>query len=1018
MPIQAVADLVQGIQQSRLLEPEQLQALQGDLQGRFAEPKALARELLQRGWLTPYQINQLFLKRGSDLLLGSYVLLERLGEGGMGVVFKARNWKLGRVVALKIIRKERLSRPDTIRRFHREIQVAAQLSHPNVVHAYDADEVAGTHFFAMEYAEGFDLARLVKQSGPLPVERACDYVRQVALGLQHAHEHNLIHRDIKPSNLLLTKGEVVKILDMGLARLQHETSDEGSSILTQEGAVMGTPDYIAPEQALDAHLADIRADIYSLGCSFYYLLTGLPPLPAGTLMQKLLKHRMDEPEPVEKLRPGVPAGVAAIARRMMAKQPEDRYQTPGEVAAALAAWDAGVIQSAAAGHTGAATRAAAAAVQVAAAPPPAVAEAASETGVNWSSVMLPPSTSKPSSVSRVRRKANGWSWRRFNLIAGAVLLGCLGLLGYGLYVATRSPKPPVQPSGQDGKEPSFAELASSLGNPALRDGAIAELLRYPGRPEAAEAVLVGLMVDGPIHDQCRTALADNAAGMMPHLVEAARRGRLTPELLARVQKALAPPLPLAQWQFVGPFLYDPNRDALNPATLIKSPDHARSYVGADGKQARWASVGADANGRVDLGTFYKSEKPWMAYGYTEVECEAEQEVHIVVPAADDFLIIWLNGQKVGECPLGQRKFFRVYLKKGRNALVVRADNRGGRSWFFELKIAAHALPDELLAPSLLALFEDEGSLVTQLNQREGPSDIALEATDRFSGTASLRVTPLERFSNRLPNWYFPIVQKPGPGQYRYVRFAWKKRKGSQCMIQLAASGNWQHRYFAGKNPHTGVWLLDPGVPETWQVQTLDLFAHFRSFTLTGLGIAPLDGECLLLDHVYLARSLDDFKRLRTPATEPPALPKPVYLSDLDETDVSVSFGRFGKNGVLGYGTGRVVVNGAAAPKGLSMHPFPNGFSRVSYRLDKPYAVLRATAAIDDSVLRSATRLTFTVVCDGKALWKSQPLQNRGDTQACSVAVSGVKQLQLTVQCPGPSQAAHAVWVDPYLVVER
>jgi serine/threonine-protein kinase len=822
MPLHAVADLVQAIQRSRLLEPNQLQELQRDLQGRFPEPKALARELLQRGWLTPYQINQLFLGRGPELLLGSYLLLERLGEGGMGVVFKARNWKLGRVVALKIIRKERLTRPDTVRRFHREIRAAAQLSHPNVVHAYDADEVAGTHFFAMEYAEGIDLARLVKQSGPLPVEKACDYIQQAALVLQHAHESKLIHRDIKPSNLVLTKGDVVKILDMGLARLQHDAGDETSSILTQEGAVMGTPDYIAPEQALHAHLADIRADIYSLGCSFYFLLTGLPPFPTGTLMQKLLRHRMDEPEPVEKLRPEVPVGVAAIVRRMMAKTPEERYQTPGEVAAALAARDTASLPSGLEGHTSTANRAAAASAQTAAVAAPGVAEAASETGVNWSSVMLPPSTAKTPSAARLGRAPGGLSWTRFNLIGGAVLLGCLALVLAGIFLVERGSKPVSEPPAPETKEPRFAELAAALRDPAQHAQAIPELLRYPDRPEAAEAVLVGLMLEEPIREQCRTALAENAARYLPSLIELARVGRFTPELLARVQQTLAPPLPLGQWHFVGPFLYEPNRDAINLAALSNPPDYARTYIGVQVHKVGWATVAAEANGRVDLGAFYKTEKAWMAYGYAELESAEEREVHIVVPIADDHLVVWLNGQKVADCPFGQRKYLRVYLKKGRNALAVRSDNRGGRSWYFELRVAAQALPNELLTPPLLALFEDEGSLVTQLNQRQGASELALEPEDRFSGTVALRVTPVQRSAAWLPNWYFPIVERPGPGQYRYLRFAWKKRKGEKCMLQLAAAGSWQHRYYAGRSPQTVVWLLDPAAPESWQVQTVDL----------------------------------------------------------------------------------------------------------------------------------------------------------------------------------------------------
>ena len=204
----------------------------------------------------------------------------------MGQVFKARNWKLGRIVALKLIRKERLDSPDAIRRFQREVRAAAALSHPNIVLAYDADQIGGTHLLVMECIEGAsDLAKLVKKNGPLPVAQACEYIRQAALGLQHAFERGLVHRDIKPANLLLTAdGKTVKILDMGLARLDQKAGDgEASSTMTQEGAVMGTPDYIAPEQAMESHTVDIRADLYSLGCTFYYLLTAKVPFPGGTL---------------------------------------------------------------------------------------------------------------------------------------------------------------------------------------------------------------------------------------------------------------------------------------------------------------------------------------------------------------------------------------------------------------------------------------------------------------------------------------------------------------------------------------------------------------------------------------------------------------------------------------------------------------------------------------------------------------------------------------------------------------
>jgi hypothetical protein len=342
MPIAVVGTLVQALSRTQLLQPGQLQELTGALQAGFPDPKALAAELLRRGWLTAYQVNQLLQGHGDNLVLGPYVLLERLGAGGMGQVFKARHRKLGRIAALKVLRPERLANPDADRRFRREIQVAAQLDHRHIVHVLDADCVGGIHFLAMEYFEGStDLSRLVKQHGPLPVATACEYIRQAALGLQHACQRGLVHRDVKPSNLLLTAdGQTVKVLDLGLARLIPQPGDrQGSSstLVTGQGAVVGTPDFIAPEQILDAHAADVRADLYSLGCTLYYLLTGQVPFPGETAGGKIGHHLLWEPPAVERLRPDVPPWLAALLRRLMAKSPDDRYQSPAELVAALAA---------------------------------------------------------------------------------------------------------------------------------------------------------------------------------------------------------------------------------------------------------------------------------------------------------------------------------------------------------------------------------------------------------------------------------------------------------------------------------------------------------------------------------------------------------------------------------------------------------------------------------------------------------------------------------------------------------
>jgi WD40 repeat protein len=261
-----------------------------------------------------------------------YRILSLLGSGGMGTVYKAQHRLMDRPVALKVISRKLTSDADAVARFRREVMAAARLSHPNVVAAHDAERAGELHFLVMEYIEGQSLARLVAQKGPLGVAEACDYARQAALGLQHAHEHGMIHRDVKPQNLMRTAGGVVKVLDFGLARLAGPAE---AAPLTQAGVVLGTPDYMAPERAGSLPTADIRADIYSLGCTLYFLLAGHPPFPEGTFVQKLANHLERMPPPLTAVRPDVPAELSRVVQRMLAKDPARRFQTPAQVARAL-----------------------------------------------------------------------------------------------------------------------------------------------------------------------------------------------------------------------------------------------------------------------------------------------------------------------------------------------------------------------------------------------------------------------------------------------------------------------------------------------------------------------------------------------------------------------------------------------------------------------------------------------------------------------------------------------------------
>jgi serine/threonine protein kinase len=356
MAIVSSGALIDALRQYGLLAPDKLSQLPHLAHGRCADARSFAKLLGQQGWLTIYQINQLLAGNAKNLVFGPYHVLDSLGKGGLSQVFKARHSTQKFLVALKVIRPEALASSEGKNQFLHEMEAMARLDHPNIVQFCDVDQSEDTFYFAMEYVEGTDLGKYLSLSGPLPVPEACEYIYQAALGLQHAYERNLVHRDIKPVNLYLThvpipkkapssltgkatktvKQPLIKILDWGLADLRAPKGQTQAQLMENIArGIIGTADYLSPEQARSAHSVDTRSDLYSLGCTFYFLLTRQAPFPSGSLMQKLIQHQQGEPEPVDSFRNDVPTGVRAILQRMMAKKPEDRFQTPAAVALAL-----------------------------------------------------------------------------------------------------------------------------------------------------------------------------------------------------------------------------------------------------------------------------------------------------------------------------------------------------------------------------------------------------------------------------------------------------------------------------------------------------------------------------------------------------------------------------------------------------------------------------------------------------------------------------------------------------------
>jgi serine/threonine protein kinase len=308
-----------------------------------SDGQGLAREMVRRKVLTEYQAREVFHGRTKGLVYGEYRVLDQIATGGMGQVYKAQHKRMERTVALKVLKENLLESPQAVERFQREVRAAARLDHPNIVAAYDAGEVDGTHYLVLQLVDGTNLKNLVRDHGPLPLPKALDYLVQAALALEYAHAQGVVHRDIKPANLLVDRKGLVKVLDMGLARMEDELRDDhqsGPGRLTVSNQMLGTADYMAPEQAEDTLTADARSDQYALACTLYYLLVGKPPYPGDTVSQTIAQHVQGPVPSLRAARAEVPEPIDAIVRRMFAKRPEDRFASMTELIEALS--EAGV----------------------------------------------------------------------------------------------------------------------------------------------------------------------------------------------------------------------------------------------------------------------------------------------------------------------------------------------------------------------------------------------------------------------------------------------------------------------------------------------------------------------------------------------------------------------------------------------------------------------------------------------------------------------------------------------------
>ena len=313
-----------------------IEEIRTNFDGGLPEPEPLAEELIERKVITKWQSDKLLHGKYKGFFLGKHKLLGHIGSGGMSSVYLAEHTKMHDLRAIKVLPQSKLGKSSYLARFQQEAKAIASLNHPNIVRAHDIDNQGDTHYIVMEYVDGDDLQTIVKNGGPLSFTKVADYTAQAARGLQHAHDVGLIHRDIKPANVLINSKGKVKLLDLGLALFAED--EDASLTMDFNDKVLGTADYLAPEQALNSHKVDHRADLYGLGCTMYFLLTGQAPFPDGTIAQRIAKHQKEMPKEIRKIRQDCPGELEGICWKLLQKDPKFRYASGAQTAEVLEGW--------------------------------------------------------------------------------------------------------------------------------------------------------------------------------------------------------------------------------------------------------------------------------------------------------------------------------------------------------------------------------------------------------------------------------------------------------------------------------------------------------------------------------------------------------------------------------------------------------------------------------------------------------------------------------------------------------
>ena len=870
-----INDYLERLNKSRLVPVEELQ----QTVKQFAQQHnnrvsidQLGQHLIQQEMITAWHHQMLVQGKACRFFLAKYKLLSVLEGGGMGVVYLAQHTLMRRQVAIKVLPPDRLKNQKDVERFVAEARLIAQLDHPHIVHAFNVDSIDDAFFLVLEYIAGQDLEKTVAENGPLAADQAARFICQAARGLGHAHQRGIIHRDIKPSNLLLDAHQKIKIVDMGVALLTQATGDHSTSLLvsSEKQNVVGTMDYLAPEQALGRPI-DARADLYSLGCTLYYLLTGKPPFAANSMHGVLLKHQSAPAPNPSDFRSEIPEDLSQICQRLMSKNPEDRYSSGEELAGVLQNWlvqhnydDDPSFDSLSGSRI---RRAAEDTAVLTAVPTMDLNLAKLNLHVSPPPVKSSPPRSLPHNWLPQNWLPQNWlpnNWMLLAFPSGATCL--LLLVGLGWWMTSGN-----QTASSDRGSHTITQGHGFVDPTVKWDGILAEEFNADNLEKVSWLPDIGL----------RSAPGKFGQALLC-------QGTAYPTLLHRPEFHPTQ-LSVMTWVYVDQI---PSGAELRKWLVSKNANE--HDIGSYALVLRGGKVGAFLNMK----------------GQAEnlISCFSSNDVlqpgvwqHVAWTYNGSELIVYHNGTEVARQTVNQP----LVEFPGTFAIGKRPDNHAPGHFLGRLddvrlfsraltpdEIQTHASTDPAQLPAetlshqfayfpfddvdhwrfergqgaIYPLIDDHFDLPSQLS--EGGGKLTLNYADRYSGVASVQVTPDQRHLNRIPGLHLPIRLAPALGEYRYIRFAWKKQHGERICIQFAADSAWgpkdgnpkhELRYSAGPHKcYTASRKVAPQVPSEWTVVTRDMAEDFGEFNMTGLALSPMDGQYALFDHFVLARELRDF----------------------------------------------------------------------------------------------------------------------------------------------------------------